>query len=125
MMTLRTVLQSTYLAAAFIAAMPIPDAVAHAHLRWATPAVDATVDAAAELTLAFNEPLKLAGSSVRLTGPGQTEVKVGAAIADASSAAIVHVPIAAVLKPGAYFVDWLALTGDGHTVAGRYAFTVK
>lgn len=124
-LTLRTLLQSTYLAAASIAAMPISEAVAHAHLRWATPAVDTTVDAATELTLAFNEPLKLAGSSVALAGPDQTEVKVGAVTADASSAAVIHVPIAAVLKSGAYTISWRALTGDGHTVTGSYVFTVK
>ena len=104
-------------------------AEAHAHLQRAVPGNDAAAAAPpAELDLRFSEGLELRFSGVTLMGPGtgagETPVPLGSARLGAEESELI-VPIRGVLAPGRYSVDWHALSHDGHTTRGSYAFTVR
>jgi methionine-rich copper-binding protein CopC len=99
-------------------------AFAHAHLTASTPAANATVTATpAALQLTFSEGLELRFTGIKVTGPGGAAVATGDATLGPDGATLV-VPVTGPLAPGAYTVDWHALSTDGHTTKGSYAFTV-
>ena len=98
-------------------------AFAHAHLKSAVPAQNATVPAPSTLRLGFSEGLELRFSGIKLTGPGGAAVPTGDATLDTDGMTLI-VPVAGALPAGAYTVDWHALSKDGHTTKGSYAFTV-
>jgi len=104
---------------------PIADALAHAHLAKATPAVDATVATApTSISLEFNEAIEPKFSGAVVTGADKVVVKTGPSAIEAGHKKVLLVPITEALKPGTYTVEWHALSGDGHTVKGSYAFTL-
>ena len=110
------------LAAVTAAASP---ALAHAHLKSATPAVGGTVKTSPpELDLGFSEGVNPAFTGVKLTGPAGIDIPTGAAKLGAGGATSLVVPLAGPLAPGAYTVDWHALAVDGHKTEGTYGFTV-
>lgn len=101
-------------------------ALAHAHLKSAMPAVNGTVATApSELDLKFSEELNLRFTGVRVTGPDKAAVMIGEAALGAGDDTTLVVPLAATLAAGTYEVDWHALSEDGHKTSGRYKFTVK
>ena len=101
-------------------------ALAHAHLKSATPGVDDTVTASpAELQLHFTEGIELSFSGATLAGPVKTEVTTGSARLEAGDDTILVVPILGTLNAGTYTVDWHVLSTDGHKSDGTYSFTVK
>lgn len=97
-------------------------AFAHAHLKSAVPAQDATVPAPSTLRLGFSEGLELRFTGIKLTGPGGA-VPTGDATLDPDGMTLI-VPVTGALPAGTYTVDWHALSKDGHTTRGSYAFTV-
>lgn len=100
-------------------------AEAHAHLQSAVPRADAATAAPpAQLQLRFSEGLELRFSGATLTGPGDGPVPVGNARLGAGDNELI-VPILGALGPGRYAVDWHALSHDGHSTRGSYAFTVR
>jgi hypothetical protein len=118
MRAMRTAFASTALA--FIAT----PAFAHAHLLSAVPANAAIVSPAPKaLTLTFSESVSLAFTGITLTGAAGA-VSLGTPQLDADGVTLVE-PLTATLPPGAYVVDWHALSTDGHKTHGSYGFTVK
>ena len=100
-------------------------AFAHAHLKSATPAMNATVAAPTELALTFSEGLNLKFTGVKVTGPDRKAVPTGDVRLGPGGDTVLVVPVAAPLAPGAYKVDWHALSTDGHKTSGSYTFTVS
>jgi copper resistance protein C len=112
------------LAASLAFAVAATDAFAHAQLEKATPAVGATVASASEIQLQFSEGVEPRFSGVTLTGPGG-DVPLGTATTAPADKAILIVPIAKTLPPGAYTVHWHAVSVDTHRTQGTFEFTVK
>ena len=76
-------------------------AIAHAHLESATPAVDSTVAASpAELDLKFSEALELKFSGVKVAGPGNAAVTTGPASFGKDDESALVVPVSAALAGG-------------------------
>ena len=100
-------------------------AAAHAHLKTATPAANATLAASPpELRLGFTEGVNLKFTGVAVTGPAGVVATGTAALAPGDDRTLV-VPVPGPLAPGRYKVDWHALATDGHKTDGSYGFTVK
>jgi len=109
-------------AAAFALAATASQALAHARLSASEPAASASVAAPAQISLRFNEKLERAFSRFELTqGASKVPVKVGLA---KDGVTLVGAP-AHPLAPGAYHVQWRAVSADGHRMTGAYDFTVK
>jgi hypothetical protein len=104
----------------------VGQAFAHAHLKAATPAMDATVTTApTHLDLVFSEGVNPKFTGVTVTGPGGGAISTGEAkLGPAGDKALV-VPVSGTLAPGLYKVEWHALATDGHKTEGSYTFTVK
>ena len=100
-------------------------ALAHARLKGATPAVNSTVAMApSELDLDFSEDLDLKFSGVKVSGPDKTAITTGDAMLMNKNTTLM-VPLSGKLGAGTYTVDWHALSADGHKTHGSYKFTVK
>lgn len=101
-------------------------AFAHAHLKSATPATDATIATPpTELDLTFSEGVNPNFTGVTLRGPDKTAVATGPATLGAGRDTTLVVPVPAPLAAGTYTVDWHALATDGHKTSGSYHFTIK
>jgi methionine-rich copper-binding protein CopC len=99
-------------------------AFAHAHLKSSVPADKSTVAAPQELDMTFSEELNLKFSGVKITGPNKGAVKTGDAMLMDEKVGLM-VPVSEKLGPGAYNVEWHALSADGHKTSGTFTFTVK
>jgi methionine-rich copper-binding protein CopC len=100
-------------------------ALAHARLQNATPADGSTVAIApGALRLRFNEPVEVAVSSVKLTGPGNAVVQTGKVGADPTDDKTLVLALPR-LASGAYRVEWTTMGHDGHHTRGEIRFTVK
>ncbi|WP_321812938.1 MULTISPECIES: copper homeostasis periplasmic binding protein CopC [unclassified Burkholderia] len=114
------------LAAAGAIAAAVPAAAfAHGKLESAAPATGSTVDTAPDtLRLTFNEDLEPAFSSVKVSEASGNAVAHEKAKVDASNPRVMTVAIPK-LAPGAYTVQWVAMTADAHRTKGTYTFRVK
>lgn len=111
-------------AAALVAAVPIA-ASAHGKLESAAPATGSTVDVAPDtVRLTFNEDLEPAFSSVKVSDASGNAVTQDKAQVDASNPRVMTVAMPK-LAPGAYTVQWAAMTADAHRTKGTYTFRVK
>jgi len=100
-------------------------AQAHAMLEAATPAVNGVVAGAPkEIRITFSEDIVPAFSGIALKGPGGATIATGKGAVDKEGTTLI-VPVKAALKPGAYQVQWRAVSTDTHKMTGTYAFTVK
>ncbi|MGC0368823.1 copper resistance CopC family protein [Microbacterium sp. SLBN-111] len=96
-------------------------ASAHDSLVSATPAADATVSAAADVTLTFSANLLGAdgGNEVIVVGPDARHYET-----DCTALAGPALTTPVELGPaGDYQVTWRAVSSDGHPVSGTYRFT--
>ncbi|ALX16196.1 copper resistance protein CopC [Burkholderia cepacia JBK9] len=110
--------------AALVAAVPIA-ASAHGKLESAAPATGSTVDVAPDaVRLTFNEDLEPAFSSVKVSDASGNAVTQDKAQVDASNPRVMTVAMPK-LAPGAYTVQWAAMTADAHRTKGTYTFRVK
>ena len=101
-------------------------ALAHAHLKTARPATDATVATApTELDLTFSEGVNLKFTGVKVTGPDKKAVATGDAALGQGGDTTIVVPVTGALAAGTYKVDWHARSSDGHKTTGSYSFTVR
>lgn len=105
----------------FLLAAPVP-ALAHSELRESTPAQDARLaHPPAEIVLRFNErvqvtALRLLGADGRalpLRRPGGSEPAQEARATPATP-----------LPPGAFALEWRAISADGHPIRGTIRFTI-
>lgn len=101
-------------------------ALAHAHLKAATPAANATVGASpSSLALTFSEGLNLAFSSVDVTDAKGVAVATDKATLSGAEGTVLTIPIHSALQPGVYTVNWHVLSNDGHKTQGSFSFTIK
>jgi copper resistance protein C len=101
------------------------NALAHALLDHAVPAVGATVQGApGELEIAFTENIVAAFSGAKLASAEGAAIPTGKAVVESARPNVMHVAIGAKLKPGAYVVTWRAVAADTHATSGSYKFTV-
>ena len=112
----------TLAAAAVLAVACAGQAAAHAKLVESNPAASATVSAPKQIKLRFSEKLeaKFSGFDLSVGGakaPLQTSVA-------SDGVTMIGAP-AKPLAPGAYKVEWHAVTADGHRMQGAYDFTVR
>jgi methionine-rich copper-binding protein CopC len=97
-----------------------------ANLASPTPAMDSIVAASpAELDLKFSEAISLKFSGVKVVGPDNAAVAIGAASLAKHDESTLVVPVSAPLAAGVYTVDWHVLSKDGHKTHGSYTFTLK
>lgn len=122
-----TRLPSTVIALGLTFSLGVCDeAMAHAHLKTSVPAGNATLAASpASISLQFSEALLLKFSGIKVTGPGNAEVKLGPAASGSGGDSALEVPVTAPLPAGLYTVDWHIVSNDGHKMKGTYTFTVK
>ncbi|WP_377848715.1 copper homeostasis periplasmic binding protein CopC [Bosea sp. UC22_33] len=105
-------------------ALAATQAVAHAHLKTASPAEGATVAAPPEITLSFTEELEAKLSSITVKDARGGVVSAAPAEAvpgDRKALKILLKPV----SPGTYSVEWAATSVDTHRVTGQYRFTVR
>lgn len=111
------------LAAALLALAPAA-AFAHAHLKSASPAADATVNASpTEVAIDFTEAVEPRFSSIEVVDQAGVHAETGAphtAAGDAKRLSIAVKP----LRPGPYTVHWHATAVDTHKTEGEFHFTV-
>jgi methionine-rich copper-binding protein CopC len=101
-------------------------ALAHAHLKSAIPAMDGAVKTSpTELDLKFSEGLNIKFTGVTVIGADKKAVATGDAKLGAGDDMTLVVPVSGTLAPGAYTVEWHALSTDGHKTTGSYSFTIK
>ncbi|KVF24737.1 copper homeostasis periplasmic binding protein CopC [Burkholderia cepacia] len=111
-------------AGTIVAAAPVA-ASAHGKLESAAPAAGSTVDTAPDtLRLAFNEDLEPTFSSVKVSDANGNAVTQEKAKVDASNPRVMIIAMPK-LAPGAYTVQWVAMTADAHRTKGAYTFRVK
>jgi len=100
-------------------------AFAHAKLQTSTPANGVSVGTApTELRLQYNEPVEVAMSTVKITGPGDAAVATDKVVADPSDDKTLVQPLPK-LGAGDYRVQWTTMGHDGHHTKGEIRFTVK
>ncbi|KVV61977.1 copper resistance protein CopC [Burkholderia cepacia] len=111
-------------AGTIVAAAPVA-ASAHGKLESAAPATGSTVDTAPDtLRLTFNEDLEPTFSSVKVSDANGNAVSQEKAKIDASNPRVMTIAMPK-LAPGAYTVQWVAMTADAHRTKGAYTFRVK
>ncbi|KER74343.1 copper resistance protein CopC [Burkholderia cepacia] len=111
-------------AGAIVAVAPVA-ALAHGKLESAAPATGSTVDTAPDtLRLTFNEDLEPAFSSVKVSDANGNAVTQEKAKIDAANPRVMTLAMPK-LAPGAYTVQWAAMTADAHRTKGTYTFRVK
>ncbi|MBN3838668.1 MULTISPECIES: copper homeostasis periplasmic binding protein CopC [Burkholderia] len=111
-------------AGAIVAAAPVA-ALAHGKLESAAPATGSTVDIAPDtLRLTFNEDLEPAFSSVKVSDANGNAVTQAKSKVDAANPRVMTLAMPK-LAPGAYTVQWAAMTADAHRTKGTYTFRVK
>ena len=99
-------------------------AMAHAKLVTAVPAVKSSGAAPAAIVLHFDDDLEMKFSSFKVTDIDGKVVAIKASPAP-DSKSLAATPVAP-LAPGLYTVSWTAAsTEDGHKMTGKYSFTVK
>ena len=122
---MHAILKSTFFAG-FLVLVMSGQAIAHANLDSATPAIAGTVTASpTELDLKFSEALELKFSGMKVVGPDSAAVATGVAFLAKGDESTLVVPVSATLAAGTYTVDWHVLSKDGHKTRGSYTFTVK
>jgi methionine-rich copper-binding protein CopC len=122
---MHTILKSTLFVGVF-GLISSGQAIAHAHLVSAMPAISGIVAVSpTELELKFSEALNLKFSGVNVVGPDKATIGTGVASLAEGNKSILVVPLSATLAAGTYTVDWHVLSKDGHKIRGSYTFTVK
>jgi copper resistance protein C len=119
-MSLRRGLIALLLAGVALLATATP-ALAHARLEGSSPAAGAALaKAPARISLTFNEPVTLAGSPIRVTGPATW--RIGAAsVTDTTLSA----SVTAGGPAGAYTLSWSVVSADGDPISGTIRFTLS
>lgn len=101
-------------------------AQAHAHLISANPAANATVAAGVKaIALHFSEAPMTRFSGVDLMTSNGAKIAASPATVAPNDRKTLTTALKAPLAPGAYKVNWRAVTADTHRVQGSYSFKVR
>lgn len=101
----------------------IGNAFAHAHLKSQSPAADSSVPASKDLRLNFSEGVEAKLTQVTVTDDGKP-VAIKSIETDASDKKLLIVTPEQPLAPGAYNVEWHAVSVDTHKSDGHYSFKI-
>lgn len=113
-----------WMAPLFLIALSVSgQALAHAHLKEATPGEKSSVPAPHEISLTFSEGLELAFSGVDVVSTEGDSVTLDEARLQDGGKTLVT-PIGDALESGSYDVHWHVLSVDGHKTQGQYRFDV-
>jgi methionine-rich copper-binding protein CopC len=100
-------------------------AQAHAHLKSAVPAAEASVTGSPkELRATFSETLAAAFSKLELTTDKGAPVVIGKSTLDPKNHHTLIAELPTPLKAGSYSVNWTAVSADTHRMTGHYGFRV-
>ncbi len=99
-------------------------AYAHPQLQSADPAAGAGVASPKEIRITFSEPVIARFSGIELKDQSGKLIATGKSETDATNKKILVVPMKEQLAPGAYNVEWHAVSEDTHRVKGSYSFNV-
>lgn len=114
------------IAIALASSIAATNALAHAFLDRAIPAVGGSVAGSPrELRLFFTQGVVTAFSSVQVTNANGAPVPTGKLVNDPSDQSIVIVRLRHPLAPGAYTVSWRVVSVDTHPTQGAFSFTVS
>lgn len=106
------------------AALTPAGALAHAHLRSASPAAGSTVNQAPkEVVLSFTEKLEFKFSSIEVRDAKGVALQDGAVSGDPADATTLRVALKP-LPPGTYKAIWRVLSVDTHRTNGSFTFRV-
>jgi copper resistance protein C len=97
---------------------------AHPQLQSAEPAAGAGIASPKEVRITFNEPVIARFSGIELKDQSGKLIATGKSETDAANKKILIVPVKEQLAPGAYSVEWHAVSEDTHRVKGSYSFSV-
>ena len=106
-------------------------AFAHPSLVSSSPADKSQVAVPATIELKFSETLvpQFSAANLIMTGmpgmPNHGAMKVSASVSGASDGKTMVITPAQALQPGAYRVDWRAVSSDTHPINGNVTFQVK
>jgi copper resistance protein C len=114
----------TIFVAALLSLGSITEALAHAQLVRAVPAVGGTLHTApSEVTLRFSERLEPAFSSVVVRDSAGKQIDKEDGKVDKGDRKVIRVSLPS-LEPGVYKVEWKAVSADTHKVSGDFTFKV-
>jgi methionine-rich copper-binding protein CopC len=99
-------------------------AYAHPALQASNPGQNATVAAPREVRLTFSETIIPKFSGLTIKDSSGTVVETANPSVDPNDKRQLVVPVVKPLSPGAYEVEWHAVSADTHTVKGHFSFTV-
>jgi methionine-rich copper-binding protein CopC len=80
--------------------------------------------APAEVDLMFSEPMNIKFTGVKVTGPGEIDVKTRDPMLMAHDR-LLMATLDGTLGPGLYTVAWHALSADGQARYGKYTFVLN
>ncbi|KOQ62726.1 cation transporter [Stenotrophomonas maltophilia] len=102
-------------------------ALAHPSLVRSTPAADATMAPATEITLQFSEKVMPRATRIELSmDHGRMKMAMPTTAQDISEDGhTLRARFAKPLPPGSYALQWRAVGQDSHPITGNYRFTVK
>lgn len=99
-------------------------AYAHPALQTSNPGQGATVAAPKEIRLMFSESVIPKFSGVTIKDGSGALIETAGPSTDPTDKRQLVVPIVKLLPPGAYDVDWHAVSVDTHKVNGHFSFKV-
>lgn len=99
-------------------------AQAHTHLVAASPPEDVASPTPKQVRLEFSEPLQPMFSGFEVVGSDGIKVLDKGAV-DKTNRKLMTGAVKGPLKPGAYTVNWHAVSTDSHRTSGNYSFKIK
>jgi methionine-rich copper-binding protein CopC len=99
-------------------------ASAHPQLQSAEPGAGVATASPKEIRITFSEPVIPRFSGVELKDQSGKPITTGKSETDPANRKVLVVPIKEQLAPGAYNVEWHAVSDDTHRVNGSYSFSV-
>jgi methionine-rich copper-binding protein CopC len=103
-------------------ALASPAALAHSEKEIVTPADNATVAGSPpKIGMVFDEAMRI--TQIRLSDQGGTSYSLRRS--DRMQPVTDFAAQPQELPPGAYTVEWRGISLDGHTMDGRWSFTVR
>ena len=95
-------------------------AAAHSKSEATTPADGATVTEVPELSMRFDDPMRIISVTLASTD-GDIEIERETGMDPATEFRAMPLEV---LAPGSYRFDWRGMASDGHPMQGSFSFTV-